>query len=34
MTFLGFMSLVDYFVKERLVRAGNGQAACARGVLK
>lgn len=33
-TFLGFMSLGDYFVKERLVLAGNGQAACAFGVLK
>lgn len=34
MTFLGFMSLGDYFVKERLVVARNGQAARARGVLK
>lgn len=33
-TFLEFMSLGDYFVKERLVLARNGQAACARGVLK
>lgn len=34
MTFLGFMSPGDYFVKERLVLARNEQAACARGVLK